>query len=111
MAVNFLEKLNFMMGKSGLTKYSLSKASGIPYTTVDGWYKKKCEGPKLNTLRKLAKYFETSIDFWVDDGSAEELLDDEIHHLAEQYHQLSEENRAILRKTAETLLEGQAACR
>ena len=76
MAVNFLEKLNFMMGKSGLTKYSLSKASGIPYTTVDGWYKKKCEGPKLNTLRKLAKYFETSIDFWVDDGSAEELLDD-----------------------------------
>ena len=110
--MNFLENFNFMMGKSGLTKYSLSKASGIPYTTVDGWYKKKCEGPKLNTLRKLAEYFGTSLDFLVDDGSAEELLlDDEIHHLAEQYRQLSEENRAVLRKTADTLLEGQAACR
>ncbi len=62
--MDFLEKLDFLMDKFGLTKTSLSKKSDIPYTTIDAWYKKGYEGLKLTTLRKLAQYFNTTLDYW-----------------------------------------------
>ena len=61
----FLEKLDFMMKEYGLNKHSLSQKSEIPYTTIDAWYKKGYEGLKLTTLRKLADYFNTTLDFWI----------------------------------------------
>ena len=63
--MDFLEKLDFMMGRYGLNKRSLSIKSDIPYTTIDNWYKRGYEGIKLETLRKLSNYFNTFIDFWV----------------------------------------------
>lgn len=65
--MNFLEKLDFLMGRYNLSRSSLSQKSGIPYTTIDGWYKKGYEGLKLTTLRKLADYFNTSLDYWIQD--------------------------------------------
>lgn len=62
--MDFLEKLNYLMKKNNLNKNSLSKACNIPYTTIDGWYKKGYEGLKLTTLRKLADFFGTSLDYW-----------------------------------------------
>lgn len=62
--MDFLEKLDFLMDKFDLTKTSLSQKSGIPYTTIDAWYKKGYEGLKLTTLRKLATYFNTTLDYW-----------------------------------------------
>lgn len=66
--MDFLEKLNYLMDKNSLNKNSLSKACDIPYTTIDGWYKKGYEGLKLTTLRKLASFFGTSLDFWANDN-------------------------------------------
>ena len=63
--MDFLQKVDFMMEKYGLNKLSLSQNSGIPYTTIVGWYKKGYEGLKLTTLRKLSDYFNTLLDFWV----------------------------------------------
>lgn len=65
--MDFLEKLDFLMEKNNLNKHSLSKVCDIPYTTIDGWYKKGYEGLKLTTLRKLANYFDTTLDFWAND--------------------------------------------
>lgn len=66
--MNFLEKLNYLMNKNNLNKSTLSKACGIPYTTIDGWYKKGYEGLKLTTLNKLSDYFGTTLDFWTPKG-------------------------------------------
>lgn len=63
--MNFLEKLDFLMNKYGLNKRTLSQKSQIPYTTIDGWYKKGYEGLKLTTLRKLNDFFNTALDFWI----------------------------------------------
>lgn len=63
--MNFLEKLDFLMERYGLNKRSLSQKSNIPYTTIDGWYKKGYEGLKLTTLRKIADYFNTTLDYWI----------------------------------------------
>lgn len=66
--MDFIEKLDYLMNKNGLNKNTLSKACDIPYTTIDGWYKKGYEGLKLTTLRKLASFFGTSLDFWANDN-------------------------------------------
>lgn len=62
--MDFLQKLDFMMEKYSLNKRTLSKNSGIPYTTIDGWYKKGYEGMQLKTLRALSDYFNTVVDYW-----------------------------------------------
>ena len=65
--MDFLQKLDYLMEKYGLNKLTLSQNSGIPYTTIVGWYKKGYEGLKLTTLRKLADYFNTVLDYWVNE--------------------------------------------
>jgi len=65
--MDFLHKLDFLMEKYGLNKNSMSQNSGIPYTTIDGWYKKGYDGLKLSTFKKLAEYFNTTLDFWIKD--------------------------------------------
>lgn len=66
--MNFLDKLNNLMMEQGLNKNSLSKASDIPYTTIDGWYKKGYDNLRISTLKKLAAFFNTSLDYWVYDS-------------------------------------------
>lgn len=65
--MDFLQKLDFMMENYSLNKRTLSLNSGIPYTTIDGWYKKGYEGMKISTLRLLSSYFNTVLDFWIQD--------------------------------------------
>ena len=62
--MDFLEKLDFLMKRYGLNKRSLSQKSEIPYTTIDNWYKRGYENLTLPTLRKLASYFNTTLDYW-----------------------------------------------
>lgn len=65
--MDFLEKLDHLMAERNLNKSTLSKSCDIPYTTIDGWYKKGYEGLKLTTLRKLSNFFDKPLDFWVND--------------------------------------------
>ncbi|MCI8525754.1 MAG: LexA family transcriptional regulator [Oscillospiraceae bacterium] len=65
--MDFLQKLDFLMEKYSLNKLTLSQNSGIPYSTIVGWYKKGYEGLKLTTLRKLSDYFNTALDYWVNE--------------------------------------------
>lgn len=65
--MDFLEKLDYLMSKHNLNKNSLSRECDIPYTTIDNWYKRGYEGLKLPTLRKLADFFNTGLDYWARD--------------------------------------------
>lgn len=65
--MNFLEKLNLLMDNYNLNKNTLSQKSGIPYTTIDNWYKRGYDGVKLTTIKKLSVCFDTSSDFWIFD--------------------------------------------
>ncbi len=50
------------MSKNGYTKADISRMSNIPYTTIDGLFKKGDENTKLSTLKKLAKLIGCTID-------------------------------------------------
>ena len=67
--MDFLEKLDYLMEENHLNKNTLSKACNIPYTTIDGWYKKGYEGLKLTSLKKLSGFFAVPLDFWANDDT------------------------------------------
>lgn len=104
--MDFLEKLNYLMERNSLNKNTLSKACDIPYTTIDGWYKKGYEGLKLTTLRKLSKFFNTSLDFWASDQPFESVIvDDEVKQLTNQYILLSDQDRELVKNLINSLSE------
>ena len=66
--MSFITRLEYLMKKNGIkSKSELAKLSGIPYTTIDGFYKKGTDNIKLSTLRKLTECLHCSLDFLADD--------------------------------------------
>lgn len=70
--MTFLQKLDYLMALKHLNKHSLSQQSSIPYTTIDGWYKKGYERAKLPTVQRLAEFFDVSLDYFLDDSIVDE---------------------------------------
>ena len=66
------DKLDLLMKERNINKAELARESGVPYTTIDGFYKKGAENAKLSTLKKLCAYFGCSLDFLADDTVKEE---------------------------------------
>lgn len=70
--LDFLDKLDFMMNKLGINKRKLSNLSGVPYTTIDTFYKKGYENTKLSTIKKIAEALDVSMDYLVVDSITDE---------------------------------------
>lgn len=70
----FLKKLDYLMSQKGINRSVLARESGIPYTTIDGLYKKGYDNIKLSTLNKLCDYFGVTLDYLVSDDDDGELL-------------------------------------
>lgn len=69
--MDLTEKLEFLMRERKIpSRMALSKESGVPYMTLVNFWEKGTENVKLSTLRKLADYFEVSLDYLVDDNIA-----------------------------------------
>ncbi len=71
--MNFTEKLDKLLEQHKISISELSRNSDIPYTTIDGFYKKGYANMKLSTLKKLSEYFDISIDYLVNDDYDEVL--------------------------------------
>lgn len=90
----FLKTLDDLMGKKDINKHILAKESGIPYTTIDGWYKKGYDNVKLSSLRRIANYFGVTLDYLVygkENGRTVQ------HSVAETYNNLDEHGKYIVR--------------
>ena len=55
--MTFLEKLDFLMKEKGLNKHKLADLSGVPYTTIVGWYQRGYSGMTLTVFKKICDYF------------------------------------------------------
>ena len=60
--MTLLEKIDCLMSEKKLNKRKLSIEADIPYTTVDGWYKRGYENISLSTFKKLCRFFDVSMD-------------------------------------------------
>lgn len=50
------DKLDLLM-KDEILQGCLARESGVPYTTIDGFYKKGSEKPNFSTLKKIMFLF------------------------------------------------------
>ena len=65
--MNMIEKIQLMMDEGSLKVADVAKGAGIPYTTVDGIFKKGYENIRQPTLKKLADFFNVSMEYLVTD--------------------------------------------
>lgn len=65
--MKFTDKLDKLMDEKSLSRMGVAKGSGVPYTTIVNFYEKGTDNIKLSTLRKLADFFNVSLDYLVDD--------------------------------------------
>lgn len=62
--MNILHKIEQLMQTNHIkNKRQLSELSGIPYSTIAGFYTKGYDKMKLSTLKSLANFFNVSIDY------------------------------------------------
>lgn len=60
--MTFLEKLDFLMYKNGINKDKFSILADIPYTTIDGWYKRGYANMTVTVFKKVCDYFHVTMD-------------------------------------------------
>ena len=107
--MNFLEKLDALMGERGLNRKTLSEACGVPYTTIIGFYSKGYEGTRMSTVKSLAHFFGVSTDYLIRDEITDPhyglaapqpatLAADE-QQLVDDYRSLNEQGQKYIRQT------------
>ncbi len=112
--MTFLSKLENLMTKKNIKNlHDLSTKSGIPYSTLRGFYSKGTDNIKLPTLRALAKFFNCSIDYLADDditdirpyGESSIDNDLEIFQKTLKEHQLLGENDKLTTEKFNNIME------
>lgn len=64
--MDFLDRLRLLMNQNGDDNNSvLAKRSGIPYTTIDGLFKRGWEKAQISTIQKICDYYGVSLDYMV----------------------------------------------
>lgn len=58
----FSEQLTFLLNHFKITKYRLEKQTGLSEKTVNRWHNGKTQ-PTVESLIRLANYFDCSVDF------------------------------------------------
>lgn len=70
--MDFLGKLEFLMKEKNITNLNeLSTQSNIPYTTLKGFYTRGTDKIQKSTLKKLADFFNCTLDYLVCDDVVE----------------------------------------
>lgn len=105
--MSFLKKLDFLMNRDRLNKHTLAQKSGIPYTTIDAFYKKGYSNAKLSTLEKLCACFQVSLDYLVNDsisdpayGIREDIFDPKEKELLSIFRALNAEGKEAILQNA-----------
>ena len=66
-------KLKYLLEETGRNAFEVSKASGVPVSTIYGLIKRDSEKVTLNGLYRLASELEVDLEFFVDDEVKNEL--------------------------------------
>ncbi len=69
--MSFSQKVTRLLKENGMTKASLAKASGIPYTTLDSMLKRETDTARLTSVFRIAKALGTSVEALVFDEEGE----------------------------------------
>lgn len=91
--MDFLARLKMLMEKSGDNNSTLAKKSGIPYTTIDGLFKRGWEKAQISTIQKICQHYGVSIDYMVYGSGA---LSEDTLLMAAKYESLDQHGRDLV---------------
>lgn len=98
--MTFLEKLDLLMADQHINKPKLAELSGVPYTTIDAFYKKGYANAKISTIRKIAKALGVTLDYLIEDAPEDKKspgISAEAIIIAKQYDALDDHGRRVVR--------------
>lgn len=91
--MDFIDRLRSLMTSNGDNNSTLAKKSGIPYTTIDGLFKRGWEKAQLSTIQKICEYYKVSLDYMV---YGAERLSEESLMLAGKYENLTPAGKELV---------------
>lgn len=88
--MSIAERINQIMKEKNVSRYKLSKDTGIPYTTLTQILSGRTQNPQVGALRVIADYFEKPIDYFTDgeDQPYYKLNDKDERDIAEELNRL-----------------------
>lgn len=97
------EKLRKLMKERNVTTAALSRATGLPYTSIDSLLKRDTQASvKISTLSVLQQYFDVAMEYLIDEsiddpnyGKEKKVLSEKEVHLLELYKNNKEAQRLI----------------
>ena len=96
--MDFLDRLRMLSRRKGLeNNMQLSKASGVPYTTLDNFYRNGYENVKLSTLKKLSVCLDCTIEYLVNGDSTSDTPSAEAMALAQRIDTLDKHAIDVIR--------------
>ncbi|MBE0335080.1 helix-turn-helix domain-containing protein [Paenibacillus sp. 23TSA30-6] len=69
--VSIPERIESVMKERGISRYKLSKETGIPYTTVTQILNGRTKNPQIAALQKIADYFNKPLDYFTKEETEE----------------------------------------
>ena len=113
----FFDKLKQLMEEKNISAYKLGKDTGISFGTFSSFKKNKNTNPQKETLNKLSKYFNVSVDFLLDKTDDREIKKIDENNVNEQqeykqeqqmeiyniYDKLNDTNKKILTDIGKTI--------
>ena len=95
--MDFLDRLRMLARNKGLdNNMQLSKASGVPYTTLDNFYRNGYENVKLSTLKKLAGCLDCTIEYLVNGSGECDAPSSEAIAFAQRFEKLDRHAQEVL---------------
>lgn len=96
-----VDRINLLAKNKGIKNmHQLSKAAGIPYSTLDHLYRTNGEADiKLPTLRRLAEALGTSMDYLANGGvtgHANDTLSEKAYQNARKYDRLDDSGQSLV---------------
>ncbi len=115
--MNLIEKIDFLCKEQGLSRRQFSIKANIPYTTIDGLFKRGYEGVRLSTFISICDFFQVTMDSMARDNEQivylKDLLENDLtiydSKLLNEYHNLSPEGKERVNYTLKAELELTAA--
>lgn len=91
--MDMLGRIVELMKRNKDTRASIARNAGIPYTTIDGLFKRGCENVYVSTARKLCDYYGVTLDYLImgNDGLSTDAL-----NVAAKYDCLDECGRELV---------------
>lgn len=91
--MDFLDRLRVLMDENGDNNSTLAKKSGIPYTTIDGLFKRGWEKAQISTIQKICSHYNVTLDYMVYGAKG---LSDESTMIAGKYDTLTDAGKEFI---------------